>query len=495
VITPLVSQATNRLRGALGPRAGAPDRRFFAALATLLKQNDVLAREPIVQCFIEDISRADGPPRLRHTKAHINEGRDHKIFSLFRASYFPSLGLDFVSYRPVEAVDDRFAAKFKSRTHPVTIEHMSVGFEARVVVALFPENHVDGIQDEHDAVFYFIDKFVARHDRITRRLLDAIVEPAAFPLVRGATTSDVARASSHWVWLHEYYHRQGSLPLPKYLALKTSNKPLSGLEELRVDMTGLLRCRDDCGLSDRDAELTAQFILAERLLRYAIEGIPHPNYDAVASQLLFNYLREKGGLELRNGLIHLTPHWHAVVARLVATIDAIERRIQTEAPARVAERLFAFVNEYTDYDPALDDYRHIDFFFDVKGWASEAARLRPLRDAPSDAAKIVPPWPARWPDLRRKTAPASERPRSKSPARRASQAATFVRPPRRAPSSGRPRKSPSRRRPRLPATRSPPNRRFCGPAPPPANGWTRPARATRTAACRSRSPTATAGRY
>lgn len=361
-----IALETNELRSSLGPRAMFTDLGFLRDLAKKLKRTKELSRQPIVQCFIEDIMASDDSIRLLNTKAHINERRDNQIFSLFNASYFPSLSLDFLTYEPLHVVGDSFADKFESRTNPVTIAHMSEGFEARVVVALFPENHIDNVQEESDAIFYFIDKFVERHDRITRKMLDNIVSADAFPLVRDATPFEVEKASSHWVWLHEYHHRQGDMPLPKYVHLKASKKALAGLEELRVDITGLLACRGDCGLSARDADLTYQFILSERLLRYAVEGIPTPNYDAVASQLLFNYLREHGGIFLKDHMLHLAPRLPEVLAQFLGKIESIERLIHQQEPEQVADRLLEFVNQYTRYDPATDEYQHIDFFVDVK---------------------------------------------------------------------------------------------------------------------------------
>src|SRR5262249_13783486 len=143
---------------------------------------------------------------------------------------------------------------------------MTAGFESRVVVALFPENHIDGVQALDDLIFYFINKFVERHKRITRKMLDAVVAPEAFPLLRGASDEDIERASCWWVRLHEYHHRQGDMPIhiPEFLRAK-SLKPLAGLEELRVDVSGMLACLHNDKLPAKDASLAFQFILAERL--------------------------------------------------------------------------------------------------------------------------------------------------------------------------------------------------------------------------------------
>lgn len=354
----------DRLRQSIGPRERFAEPSYLRGLADTLKRNRVLNREPIVQRFIEDTRDHQSPPRLRHTKAHINEQRDRYVFSLFDASYFPSLSLDMLRYKPLN-VSEQIAATYESNTTPVTIEQMTNGFTARVVVALFPENHVDKVQEKDDLIFYFIDKFVERHNRITQKLIKHVMRPGSFPLLDGISRTDIERASSNWVWLHEYHHRQGNLPLPEYLPLKAI-KPLAGLEELRVDVSAMLVCLREAGVTGREARMTFEFILAERLLRYAVEGIPKPNYDAVSSQVLFNFLRTEGGIDLVGGAIRLTTRLPEVLARFLRHIEDIEALIHGLAAPAVRARLLEFVNQYCDYDEQLKDYRHIDFFAEVK---------------------------------------------------------------------------------------------------------------------------------
>jgi hypothetical protein len=248
---------------------------------------------------------------------------------------------------------------------PVAIEHKSTGFDSRTVVALFPENHLDGSQRSEDLVFYFIDKFVERHLRITRKLLDDIVAPEAFPLVRSADEAGLEAASAWWVHLHEYHHRQGDMPIPEYLPAKKS-KALAGLEELRTDVSSMLACLDDDRLDPRLSALTYQFVLAERLLRYSVEGRNKPNYDAVASQLLFTYLLETGGIAVADGRIRLLPELPAVLRAFLGEITTTERLIHTHPVDHVKARLLAFANRYTDFDPEAGDYRHIPFFAETK---------------------------------------------------------------------------------------------------------------------------------
>jgi hypothetical protein len=354
----------NRLRDELGPRDAFRKPEMLEELADRLAASEVLNGHPAVQAFIEDARGYAVEPRLLRTKQHTNNRVDGTIFSLFDATYFPTLSLEYLSYRTLPT-DERLGTHYPSPTMPVAIEQMSAGFESSVVVALFPENHLDGIQNCDDLIFYFIDKFVERHLRLTRVLLDAVMAEDAFALVRTASEADVERASAWWVRLHEYHHRQGDMPIPEYLPVK-KKKPLAGLEELRTDVSSMLACLNDTALPAGDAALAYEYILAERLLRYAVEGIPRPNYDAVASQLLFNYLLQAGGIVVRDGRIHLNPELPAALASFLAEVQAIEAHIRVESADQVKERLLEFTNRYTDYDETARDYRHIPFFADVK---------------------------------------------------------------------------------------------------------------------------------
>lgn len=348
-----------------GSRNTFRDRQFLEELAKRIDDAPGLGRQPAARALVEDLRNYAPGARLDTVKAHINEKRDNHIFSLFDASYFPALSLEYLTYETLPT-DPHLATRYASNTMPVNITGSSRGFESRVVVALFPENHVDGIQHEDDLIFYFIDKFVERHNRITRKMIDAVMAEDAFPLIRGVDDKTVEQASSWWVRLHEYHHRQGDMPIPDYLPVKKL-KPLAGLEELRVDVSAMLVCLNDPQLPARQAQLAYEYILSERLLRYAVEGIPRPNYDAVASQLLFNYLVEHDGIELRGERIRLHDRLPEILTEFLGAIQRIEREITTGVPVgEVKQRLLEFTNEYTDYDEKAKDYRHIPFFAEIK---------------------------------------------------------------------------------------------------------------------------------
>jgi hypothetical protein len=366
-IKPVIDEV-NEIRRRIVPGTDVTSPAFLAELLRHLEESEHLRHQPAAQAFMDDLREdlREGLPerRLSRTKEHINIERDRHLFSLFNASYFPRLSLDYLTYETLPT-HPHLARRYGSNTMPVNITACSDGFESRVVVALFPENHIDGRQDPDDLIFYFIDKFVERHNRVTRRMIDEVMAPGSFPLVQGADDDLVEAASSWWVRLHEYHHRQGDMPIPDYLHAKKL-KPLAGLEELRVDVSSMLVCLNDPELPGEEARRAYEYMLAERLLRYAVEGIPRPNYDAVASQLLFNYLSRHGGIALRDEKIHLRPELPDVLAGFLGEIQAVERRIHTASVAEVKTGLLDFTNRYTDYDEEAGDYRHIPFFADVK---------------------------------------------------------------------------------------------------------------------------------
>ncbi|MEU7996356.1 DUF6421 family protein [Micromonospora sp. NPDC049060] len=340
---------------------GSPE--ALRRLAGWIADSASLGAQPAARALVEDLSGAHDTPQLTATKRHINSRADNTLLSVFSAAYFPSLGLDYLEYEPIPS-DPVLVERYPSPTMPVNLLRHSAGFDSRVVVALFPENHIDGRQEPDDLIFYFIDKFVTRHG-LTRRLIDAAMVPGSFPLLTGVDDSGVERAAGSWVRLHEFHHRTGSMPIPQFLSAK-SYKPLAGLEEMRVDVKSMLVCLDDADIDRELAALTFEFVLAERLLRYSVEGIPKPNYDAIASQLLFNYLREQGALTIDEGRIRLLPSLPEALSTLVTEITELEDVVLTEGVEAARAGLIDFTRRYTRYDEEKREFLHVPFFAELK---------------------------------------------------------------------------------------------------------------------------------
>ena len=359
-----VFAAINEIRKNLPDRSGYRDPAFLTALADQLESSAALYDLPTVTALASDLRAYTPGARLTRTKAHINGPVDTHVFSLFDASYFPKLSLDYLTY-DLLPTDPHLAVRYASNTLPVNVTGSTEGFQSRVVVALFPENHIDGVQYPDDMIFYFVNKFMERHNRITRTMIDEVMEPGSFPQIQGAPDDEIQTVSAWWVQLHEFHHRQGDMPIPQYLWAKKA-KPLAGLEELRVDVSSMLACVHDSLLPREQSAATFEFILAERLLRYAVEGIPRPNYDAVASQLLFRYLDAHDGIRLTGRRIRLSPDIATVLATFLDEIKSIEARIHEHPVEDVRAALLAFTNQYTDFDEEIGDYRHIPYFAEVK---------------------------------------------------------------------------------------------------------------------------------
>jgi hypothetical protein len=354
---------------ALGPTADQTTQWLLqgnhTALASSVSQADV--PEDFRKAILEDLrSHAAGDMQPGHSevKRLVNAMASGHIYGLFHAPYFPSLGLDGLKYEPLP-LPEYPSLCFPSPVVPVNIVQATPGFYDRVVVALFPENHIDGIQTSKDKIFYFINKFTERHIARTRPIIQAFTEPGLFDAVEALCDKGIAEASVHWVWLHEHFHREGPAPLPEYLDIK-SYRPLAGLEECRVDMEAICRIHDTPNIPRDKVDEICLFILAERLLRYSVEGIPKPNYDAIGSQVLVNFLKRAGHLWIRNGRLGLSSEYILGLEDFVSKIRSIESRLETQHRSNVKKTLLEFVNSHMNMPYESSSYRHDEFFLHIQ---------------------------------------------------------------------------------------------------------------------------------
>ncbi len=293
-------------------------------------------------------------------KELINGHEENSIYGVFSARYFPSLSVDGVKYRPL-SLPTYPGVNLDSPVVPVVIIEATHGFHDQTVVALFPENHLDGIQKSTDKIFYFIDKFVARHFSRTSAILEQFTTVDSFPRVKRLTKDEVEEFSIHWVWLHEYFHRVGPLPIPEYLDIK-SCRPLAGLEECRVDMEAICFVHDCEQIPEHTKHKISEFILSERILRYSVEGIPHPNYDAIGSQVLVNYLRGKGYIVMHSDTLELKSNYIEAIQSFINDIRKIERHIEWLPRLEVKQKLLEFVNSNLNMEYTSTQYIHDPFF-------------------------------------------------------------------------------------------------------------------------------------
>lgn len=300
---------------------------------------------PAVIALLKDLHELERmPSRLVNIKDHIKDEASTIVASVFDSPYFPSLSFEAFCFEtlppPLYLLD-----KFKSPVKAVKLISATKGLYPEQVVAVFPENHIDNSQLPDDPIFYFIDKFVSRFYRVTCKLFDK-VKFRDIDKIANLAEKEVYQLSTYWVWLHEYYHRQGAMPIPAYLPYK-SLRPLAGLEELRVDLASIICALDGAILPGKFGLRLAIFILAERLLRYPVEGGLRPSYDAIASQTLFNFLREKKFITFSSDYVMT---WHDDIFEGLTLfynrINSIESTIKYFHPEVVQQKLLDFVNQY-----------------------------------------------------------------------------------------------------------------------------------------------------
>ena len=128
-----------------------------------------------------------------------------------------------------------------------------------------------------------------------------------------------------------------------------SIKELAGLEELRVDLCSIITCLDDTQFSKDQASFVYQFILAERLLRYAIEGVPKITYDSISSKILFNFLLQHKAIYVKDSQLYLTNIVSDCLRELLYNINAIEDQIYYRSEKEVQKMLLNFVHSYTNF--------------------------------------------------------------------------------------------------------------------------------------------------
>ncbi len=362
---------TNQLREKYNPELKNLDNKLLIKLAREIGSKKYLQHHEGVHYFLNDIEEMLTTKQitLKNTKSYINTHDSNFIFSMFNVPYSPSMGIESIFYEKL--LIHPYLENYKTNVMPVNITAESAGFNPLSIVALFPENHIDGKQDSGDKIFYFINKFVKRYHIFTHKTINNFVDPGQLQILRKADNRQIEEACVFWVWLHEYNHQHGFLPIPQYLQLK-SKKVLAGLEELRVDLASMIICLENRESLGKMAELVFEFIFAERLLRYGIEGVPIPTYDALSSYIFFNYLNAHHGIILKDNIIQLSPDLPKVLRELLDEINYIESLIITSSQTSVQKQLINFANRwlYTylhEYNSVTNYYRFIKESLIIKG--------------------------------------------------------------------------------------------------------------------------------
>lgn len=281
------------------------------------------------------------------------------VFGLFfivynRAALFEAVCVDYVQ-QPAEFL------KLGNNAIPVYTMRRTAGLVN--VVALFPENWLSTSSCSHGAL-YFMDVFQRRFDEITRTIIRSSCDDSVFPTIRVASDRDVSEALVAWVTLHEHFHEFGALPFSQNTKLKGSRNA-AAIEELRVDLLAMNHLKTMIEDSANSLALKAKYslwletILAERLLRYPVQYSPNGNFDAISSQILFNYLQSKQKIKVVNDKLKIDPSYVSELNELLSMIFTAELRSQVEK-SRIPLEVFS--KEWGGFSEKNGEYEHIRYF-------------------------------------------------------------------------------------------------------------------------------------
>ncbi len=250
------------------------------------------------------------------------------VFGEFSSPYLKELNSDHFSYKVVEPSRE-VVNKIKEQSINVfsvkTIERSS-GFESPSVVALFPEMFVgNNVVKSTDPVFYFIDKFYLRHKEHTQKIIKLSASRNYFKELKSLKLEDF----SNWVHLHEYFHRQGSMPIPEFLYEKSSSIG-AAFEELRVDLKVMEYC-----LSQKKLYKTFLLVLSERMFLYPVIR-KKGSFDSIASLFIYSKLiNVSNDSDMLNKLRQLIVFFEGIenkISKLSSRVDRREKLIEEITP-------------------------------------------------------------------------------------------------------------------------------------------------------------------
>jgi hypothetical protein len=264
----------------------------------------------------------------------------HFLFTRFISSYDTPLGLEYFFFKPLE---DHFSVRrsYFSTASPVSLVSNSARLANKRIMALFPETWSEYLRGDMSEmpVYYFMNRFLDRYLHRTKPIIAHEVDGPIFVALLEATSQELKVCANLWVSLHEYFHRNCALPLPHYLGHKAS-KDAGAFEELRADLNAICELPKIKSIPAGFLEKARSYILAERLFHYASNYNPNDDYDAVASQILFESLRVKQALYVVGDRVCVNETVWSVIEEMKNQFNAIEmsaRKLSVED----ANRLFA----------------------------------------------------------------------------------------------------------------------------------------------------------
>ncbi|MEM7474884.1 MAG: DUF6421 family protein [Planctomycetota bacterium] len=225
--------------------------------------------------------------------------------------------------------------EYESTAWSGTVESCTKSLDNPELLGVFAEHLAERKQEQQyhpeARAYYLVDRFAARFRRFTQPVLNRRVTSSSFPnlrqWMRSAGEAEIMDAGSVWLHIHEWGHDSGLLPYHDNRVVKRK-WPNSGFEELRVDLLAIVEL-----LSKKSplARVYAEYILADRLLAYAIVDL-HNNrheisFDTVGSQILVLHLIQRQALLLDGGRLRLLDNWGDAIRDISAEFEELEQQV------------------------------------------------------------------------------------------------------------------------------------------------------------------------
>jgi hypothetical protein len=208
------------------------------------------------------------------------------------------------------------------------------GTESNCIVC-FTETLAGGATMPDIMDIFFAAKNALRGKSILQPLMELALAPGCFAELRAASLADLRLIVPCKTVTHEWSHRQGVLALTEFRTVY-QDMLTAGLEEARVELRGaylLFSLAAQGGIHADVYRMAAQFILADRLLRYPYSAHPSDNADAISGQYMFAQCIAKGLLSFHAGKLSCAGAADFItgLAEILADIDALHYRMLTSS--------------------------------------------------------------------------------------------------------------------------------------------------------------------
>jgi hypothetical protein len=248
------------------------------------------------------------------------------------------------------------------------LKRVSQGLTPEVMVALFPENwrFKNKIKLENDdRVFYFNNKFVDRFFKYSIPILSQCTEKNSFSSLRNIDRKKVRELVTLWTWMHEHHHHEGALPLPESLPYK-NDRSSAAFEELRVDMGAISNLSKIKWMNNEEKKSAMEFILCERLLRYPIQNPPSESYDAIGSQMIFQFLKKHSYIQTKGHLLSLKPDWVNGVTQFSEELHRLNLEASQMTPEEGKKYLGSYSKSTGNYSATTRTYLLLPYYAECR---------------------------------------------------------------------------------------------------------------------------------